>query len=108
MRDRVAELALKTTEELLERDMLVMGGFAAYRKAVMHPMASDVQVTECCRAFMAGAQHVFASMMAVLSDGDEVTPEDERRMEKIFNEMTAFAATLQADLAEQMKTTGSA
>jgi hypothetical protein len=46
-------------------------------------------------AFMAGAQHLFSSIMTILEDGVEETVPDMRRMELIHNELETFAAELQ-------------
>jgi hypothetical protein len=42
-------------------------------------------------AFMAGAQHIFASIMSIISkESDEATPEDEMKLTLIHNELTVF------------------
>lgn len=70
-----------------DEGMLITAGFVAYRRQVIPQNASDVQVDECFKAYLAGCQHLWASMIDFLEPGVEVTEKDERRMENIFEEM---------------------
>jgi hypothetical protein len=56
-------------------------------------------------AFMAGAQHLFASIMAFLDPGTEETDADLRRMGLIADELEAFGKELELWVA---KTEGAA
>lgn len=78
------------TTKLVDEGLLIEAGFhglmlAAYKGA-------GPEQTEMMReAFFAGAQHLFASIMGVLSsDDDDVTDADEQRMENIHNELGRF------------------
>jgi hypothetical protein len=46
-------------------------------------------------AYMAGAQHLFASMLGMLDPEPEETPSDMRRMDLIQAELEAFAKELE-------------
>jgi hypothetical protein len=75
---------------------LIEVGFIGLRKHVMHPDAPQEQVREMRMAFMAGAQHLFASILAVLDPDREPTERDMQRMGKINDELEAFAAEMAA------------
>jgi len=47
---------------------------------------------------MAGAQHLFSSIMTILDPGDEPTEADMKRMELIAKEMAAFYEELKREL----------
>jgi hypothetical protein len=58
--------------------------------------APEVQINEMRLAFMAGAQHLFASITATQDPGDEPTDDDLRRMDLISAELNAFVDELEA------------
>jgi hypothetical protein len=49
---------------------------------------------------MAGAQHLFASIMGILDPGREPTARDMARMSMIANELDAFTQEMKARLAK--------
>jgi hypothetical protein len=75
---------------LTDEGKLVELGWQTMRLYVIPPNASATQVTEMRKAFFMGAQHVYASMMAMFDSGDEPTDDDMRRMTHIHNELEAF------------------
>lgn len=93
-RELFDQIIHKTTEELVDQGKLIMAGFAAYRKTVMSPDAPEIQVRECFLAYMAGCQHLWASMLEFLEPGDEVTAKDEKRVDLIFKELQEISGHL--------------
>lgn len=89
-------LLFMLTEELIDQGQLIAAGYAAYRSQVMPKEAGPTQVRECGLAFMAGAQHLFGSMMTILDPGEGVTADDEKRMEAIFKEMDEWTKQMAA------------
>jgi len=59
---------------------------------------SDVQRTECRKAFFFGAHHIFSSIMGILDPGMEPTENDLIIMDKLNAELEHFV--------EQMKKEG--
>lgn len=90
----------KLSKALTDQGLLIEAGFVAMRHLAMRKDASELQVQEMRRAFFAGAQHLFASIMTVLDEGedDEPTDADMRRMDQIAAELERFRAQLERDL----------
>jgi len=86
----VSEIIERLTKQFTDEGKLVEAGFQAYRMLAVPPNAPDIQVKECRLAYFFGAQHLYASMMGILDDGDEPTEEDIKRMELIHKELEAF------------------
>lgn len=109
-RDRTTPLdqqALDLTRELLARDQLLLGGFAAYLRA--RKISPDSEAMPALHdAFMAGAEHLWSSIMATLDPGTEPTADDERRMESIGREIEAWRKRAMDAFAQGFPTKGSA
>lgn len=80
------EIAKKLTDE----GKLIEVGWATMNAFVLPKDASPVQRAEMRKAFFMGAQHLYASMMAFLEEGEEPTDTDMNRMSLIHNELEAF------------------
>jgi hypothetical protein len=52
------------------------------------------QYEEFRLCFMAGAEHLFTNILNVLDDGDDITPNDERRMMNVQREITHWIGVL--------------
>ena len=76
--------------ELSDRGQIVEGGWKAYELLTNLKMASEVQRTECRKAYFFGAQHLFASVMGMLDPGREPTERDMERMTKLHTELEVF------------------
>ena len=81
------QAASALTKELTERGKLVEAGFAVFASCVIAKDAPPVQLSEMRLAFMAGAEHVFSSIMNMLDEGAEPTDADLRRMDLIHKEI---------------------
>lgn len=83
----------RLTQELIDKGKLIEAGFVGLRLAAIPLDADKVRLREMKMAFFAGAQHLYASIMAALDPGDEPTERDLRRMELIDAELREFART---------------
>ena len=87
--------ALGVTKELTDKGKLIEAGFAAFAHFVIPKDAPPIQLKEMQLAFMAGADHLFSSIMGILDPGEEPTNKDLERMELIHNELQAFIQDFQ-------------
>lgn len=85
------------TRQLTDEGRLIEAGWVGLRVMWLHPDTPDDQVADFRKAFMAGAQHLFGSIMSLLESGEEPTPADMVRMNKINAELDAFGAELARD-----------
>lgn len=84
------------TKKLADDGQLIEAGWVAMKHAVLRD-APEIQVREMRKAYLSGAQHVFASILSFLEEGDEPTPNDLRRMEMISVELDAFVDELKRE-----------
>lgn len=84
---------------------VIEAGFVAMRATIIPANASEGQVSDMRMAYMGGAQHLFASIMAMLDPDSDPTENDLRRMSLIAAELRAFEGELKLRAA---KTGGSA
>lgn len=92
-------------KKLADSGKLLEAGFTAMRILIVPPGASEGQVSDMRIAYMAGAQHLFASLMAMLDPDKEPTMADMRKMSLIDAELRAFEGELKLRAA---RTGGSA
>ena len=90
-RPEVEAMADALSKRFADEGRLIEAGWVALRVMAIPPDASEVQLREMRMAYMAGAQHLFASIMGVLDPDGEPTEDDMRRMELISDELDAFA-----------------
>ena len=99
MNDDQAALLKRVTEKYVDEGRLIEAGWQTMRLLVVPPTAPRDQLTEMRKAYFTGAQHLFASLMTVMSDGDgEPAPADLRRVDLIDAELKAFVAELRAEI----------
>ena len=82
------------SRRLADEGKLIEAGWVALRIQAIPLNAPAVQLQEMRLAFMAGAQHLFASIMSMLDPGLEETPADLTRMDLIHKELAAFEQEL--------------
>jgi hypothetical protein len=75
--------------KLVDEGKLIAAGFLAVQ--VMHPGVTNTELERLRNAYFAGAQHLYASIMAIMDEDREVTERDLKRMEQIHEELTAWA-----------------
>lgn len=99
--------AVDLTHDLVNRGQLILGGFLAYTRA--RKIAVDApHIPALHDAFMAGAEHLWSSIIATLDPGTEPTAEDERRMESIGREIEDWRKRQMDAFAKSFPTKGSA
>lgn len=86
------ELVDAITQRFVDEGKLIEAGWQAYRIVAIPPDAPDIQISECRLAFFFGAQHLFASVMGFLDDGEEPTEDDLQRLTLVSNELSRFIA----------------
>lgn len=69
---------------------IVEGLWLSYRRQVLPPDAEDIHVSECKRAFYAGARGIISTIMTSLSDGDDINEDDEQILTSIEEELGSF------------------
>jgi hypothetical protein len=86
------------TKQLADDGKIIEAGWMSLRMLAIAPNAPEIQVREMRMAFMAGAQHLFSSIMNMLDPGFEDTDNDIRRMDLIHEELIAFGEELERRL----------
>ncbi len=93
------------TKRLADDGKLIEAGWIGLRLAVIPLNAPRAQLDDMRLAFMAGAQHLFSSIMHAIDPDAEPTEADMNRMQLIDDELSAFTKELELRVA---KTKGSA
>lgn len=88
----------RLTRELADKGQIIEAGWVGLRLAAIPLNAPAVQIEEMHKAYMAGAQHLWASIMTLLDPGSEPTAADMARMDAIEAELRAYGDKLTADL----------
>ncbi|PWJ81530.1 hypothetical protein C7441_11062 [Pseudaminobacter salicylatoxidans] len=97
------------THKLADEGLLIKAGFVGYMAACFPTeQPSDMQRRELEQAFMAGALHLFSSIMVFLDGGEVPTARDLRRMGLIDTELREYGQILEGRAAMAAKTEGSA
>ena len=79
---------------LIDEGKLIESGFEIMRRMAISPDAPQIQIDEMRLAFMAGAQHLFGSMMTIMDSDELPTADDIRRMEAIQKELEDWEDTI--------------
>ena len=77
-------------KRLVDEGKLIEAGWIGMRIAAVAPDAPQIQLDEMRMAFFGGAQHLFSSIISILDPGDDETPADLDRMDKIAGELQEF------------------
>lgn len=96
--EAVREATEEVTRQLGDKGMVIEGGWLALKAVWIPEGAPAEQVKDLRWAFMAGAQHLFASITTIMDKGEEVTEADLKRMDLISAELEAFAAEVEGSL----------
>jgi hypothetical protein len=83
------------SRRLADDGKLIEAGWVGLRVAAIPLDAPATQLTEMRMAYMAGAQHLFSSILTFLDPGTEETAADLRRMGLINAELEAFGKELE-------------
>ena len=95
-----AEIA-KLAKAATDKGLLVALGFLGFRRFFLGKDATDRQVADAQRAFYAGAQHLYGSIMGILEEGAEPTENDLKRMALVDAELRDFYEQMQAFLKKK-------
>jgi hypothetical protein len=90
----------RLTKELADQGKIIEGGWVALRTACIPLDAPPAQLHEMRMAYIAGARHLFTSIIAMLDPGTEETEADFRRMDLIHAELEAFRGELELWVAK--------
>lgn len=90
----IEQVASEVTKEFTDKGRLIEAGFAAFAHFTVPKNAPPVQLSEMQIAFMAGAEHLWSSIMNVLDPGQEPTEADMRRMDLIQRELDEWRGRL--------------
>lgn len=93
-RELIEQAASHVTKEMTDQGKLIEAGFAAFAHFAIPDDAPPVQKNEMRLAFMAGAEHLFSSIMNILDPGTEPTENDLRHMDLIAREIDEWRARL--------------
>ncbi len=88
------------TNRLADEGKLIEAGWVALRLQAIPLNAPAAQLNEMRMAYMAGAQHLFSSLMTLLDPGMEATDADLHRMDLIHRELEAFGEELKLKVAK--------
>jgi len=86
------QIADALLQELSDRGQIVEGGWRAYELLTGIKDASEVQRTECRKAFFLGTQHTFSCMFRMMDtkSGSEPSDLEMDRMKKLAAELKQF------------------
>ena len=87
--------------KLADQGKLIEAGWVGLRLAAVPLNAPAAQLREARMIFMAGAAHLFSSMMTMLDPGAEETEADLTRMDLISKELAAFEHELESWIAAE-------
>lgn len=76
-------------DELVDKGKCVEAGWESF-KSTLPPDFSQNQFEAMRLAFFSGAQHVFASTLEILSEEDDSTGDDIKRIDLIHQELRQF------------------
>jgi hypothetical protein len=92
------QLINKVCEEIaknmVDEGRLIEGGWRMFRVMSLPVNMPDSDYKTARLLFFAGAQHLYASIMGILEQGDEPTEKGMGRMQKIHDELEAFRLEL--------------
>jgi hypothetical protein len=86
----------QVTNLLIDEGRIIEAGWKTYEILAVPAGAPEIQRVESRRAFFAGAQHLFGSMLVSIDPDGEATAADEHRMAQIDAELTDFLDELEA------------
>jgi hypothetical protein len=88
------------TKRLADDGRLIEAGWVALRLAIIPENATGNQLDSMRFAYMAGAQHLFSSILAMLEPGADEVPAEVKRMDLINKELEAFTKEMELRVAK--------
>lgn len=101
MDTETSKVIAELTKALTDKGKIIEAGWVGLRYTIF-PMNIDMdrysaQLIDMRKAFFAGAQHLFSSILAILDEGTEATPADLQRMTLINEELESFVQELRTE-----------
>jgi hypothetical protein len=90
----IEQAASDLTKDLADKGKLIEAGFAVFAHFVIPKDAPPDQLSDMRLAYMAGAEHLFSSIMNILDPGEEPTDADLLRMDLIQKEIDEWRGRL--------------
>ena len=90
MKPTQQQIADNLLRELSDRGQIVEGGWRGYELLTGLKNTTEVQRNECRKAWFFGAQHLFSSVIGILSPDADPTEMDLERMNKLNSELRRF------------------
>ena len=95
-KEQIHATADAIAKEMTDKGVLIRSGFVLFKRQFF-PDVSEEQSNDMMFAFMAGAQHLFGSVMGILDPGAEPTEKDMERMDSISREIEEFTKILKKE-----------
>jgi hypothetical protein len=96
----VAEAYEELSKKLADSGQIIEAGWVSLRHLTLQG-APEIQVREMRKAFFAGAQHLFTSILGFLETDkgapEEPTTNDLRRMEMVYVELEAWVDSMKRE-----------
>jgi len=89
------QLAIELTKKMADEGKLIEAGFAALQVIALHG-APEHQINDMRIAYMAGAEHLFRSIIVIMDADAEPTPQDLHRLDLINAELERWRGVLAA------------
>ncbi len=86
---------------MIAEGRLIEAGWVHFQSLAFPLGASEDQMAEGRKCFMAGAWHLFSAMMSALDPDRDPTDADLARMDKIHKEITAFSDSILSESARR-------
>lgn len=94
----VEETINKLAKNAVDQGKIIEAGWLAMKIMAVPAGATEAQMRDMRNCFFAGAQHLYASILAVLDPGSDATEQDMARMTLIDEELKQFVAKLKAEI----------
>lgn len=94
---KLREVVKKLTNECMKQGKIIEAGWNSFRLMAIRKDTSQETLKSMRDIFFAGAQHLFASILCSLDEGQNPTMEDLDRMDKIDAELRAYIAQLKEE-----------
>ena len=96
--EELRKVIVEATKKLADEGKVIEMGWVAFLVMTVPENASEAQKKDLRRAYFAGAQHLWGSIMLFLESGAEATPADLRRMDQINAELNEFVDELKREM----------
>jgi hypothetical protein len=99
--EEIQKAAKQLAEQLADKGRMIEGGWIGFMHACKIHNAPSNQLLDMRRSFVAGALHLFTTMMTVLDPGAEPTDRDLKRMDLVHAELKRFQQQFEAEIIKR-------